>query len=357
MQKVKSKLMINFIFIMSFFTLLSSTQTITVSAEGYGLDNISIRPIFTETQDELEDGFFSIISGSNQVSEDIKFEISNNSEESVNLDVRILNAYTSPSGVIQYEEEGTTDSLILDNNFEMKRYIEGPESVSIDAGGEKTVSFKLESPVVNGQVLGGIAFVPPTISDESSSFLQINNEIRVIYGILISGEGMSYKGFSLKKPYIEPMPSYYVVRYPIENNSNSLLIDISMNYVVEDMKSNKIFEGREAFSMAPKTIVHAEIPFNNDKIRVNTKYRIKGTVEFEFENEPVKLDFNETFKYKNKDSAITNAKSNKEIPLAKEVGVNFWIYVIIGLMVFIFIIIFLIKKNKDERENISKNND
>lgn len=353
MQKFKSKLMINFIFIMSFFTLLSNIPTISVNADSYGLDNISIRPIFTETQDEFEDGFFSIISGSSQVSEELKFEISNNSEKEVVFDVRLLNAYTSPSGVIQYEEEGTTDSSILDKNFEMKNYIEGPESVFIDAKSDKIVSFRLESPAVNGQILGGIAFVPPFVPDESGSFLQINNEVRVIYGVLINGENISHKGFSLKKPYIEPMPSYYAVRYPIKNNSNSLLSDISMEYIVEDIKGNRIFEGEEVFSMAPKTIVHAEIPFNNDEIKVNTKYRIKGTVSFDFNNETVKIDFDETFKYKDKESAIKNAKSSKEIPFAKEVGVKNWIYILTVaiVLIFIIIIVILVKREYENEED------
>src|SRR5690625_3489169 len=126
------------------FILLSFYGILTVSADSNGIPFI-VEPILPDNQDEVVNSYISIISDSNNLNQNIEFKVTNESEIEQNIYIKVVDAYTSPNGVIQYVEEESDNSTITNDNYKLSKHLTLPENqVTLKPGETKIITSSLD---------------------------------------------------------------------------------------------------------------------------------------------------------------------------------------------------------------------
>src|SRR5690606_24247609 len=151
-------------------------------------------------------------------------------------EISIVDAYTSPSGVIQYVNESSENSEIVNEHYKISRYIESEnDTVTLNQGESKTVSIQLDVEQMEGVLLGGVNFSAVEKGEEvkeADSTFQINNQINMVIGVMASFETDKETSFIIGEPTIDPMPSYYAIRLPITIDAPVLQQNVLIQYEV-----------------------------------------------------------------------------------------------------------------------------
>lgn len=303
----KSRVLLNiFIVIISlvvwFFTLQG------VSAK----ENIlfTVKPVLPSNQDNGVENYISITSEGG-VKQTLEFDIINNTGEEREVEVSIVNAYTSPNGIIQYKEDETTNSSILGEASEARSYIEGDNIYTVPTGVSKRVEVEVNIPSYEGVLMGGVSFkvLEEDKEDTGGQNFKIDNEINyVIATIFTFKEDIEITESSLEfdTPYIDTMPAYYVVRLPTTYGElKPKRFDIE--YEVQH-KGDTLFANKKKFVFAPNTKVNIPFTWEHEKIKKGETYRIKGFFEYKNEGEVTgKIPFDFEFTHTGEDAEnITN---------------------------------------------------
>lgn len=321
-----------------------------VSAEDNGMP-FTVEPVLTENQDKNVQSYISEKVKGNDYKQEYRFNVTNSSKEEQDIAVTVVDAYTSPNGVIQYVEEESDNSKITDKEYKMTEYLTADEDIiTLQAGESKVVGFKLDAGDVEGTLLGGVSFITledgEEIEEEGSSF-QINNEINMVVGVMIEFDTSDKVDFEIKAPYVDPMPSYYAVRLPIELKSPLLVKDTELTYDVS-FKGEDLFGGIEKISFAPKTETNFSLPFDYEEIEENEVYVIKGTLKYKDrdDNEQT-LDFEEEFEYVKNDTVTNKVTERLKAPV---VGTGIALYWYLLGVLGVILGVYLYKRRKDKEE-------
>lgn len=344
-------------FIAMIFTLLISmvgNGALTVHAKEKVKEKppFQIIPIFPKNQDKNIKQYMSLTS-SNGVNQTVYFKLINNTKAKKDLKLKVLNAYTSPNAVIQYETKKTKESKIIDEKYEMKKYATIQKSISVNPNESKVVPVELNMPKVTGTVLGGIAFQMNVDNQKPQTNKKTNftikNEVNLIYGLAVNSSKNHPVKFSFGDVYVDPMATYYAVRLPITMHSPKILQNAHVEYEVW-YKGKKLFFDKKEMKFAPKTKTNFAIPFNYKKIKQG-KYELKGKIKY-VEEDGTKHEekFDKKFDYdKNDKTGIVN-----KIKQPIEDSSNWMkILILIGLLLLIalpFLFFFLKKKKEKDAE-------
>lgn len=312
----------------------------------------SVEPVLPPNQDENIDNYISITTKDNSLKQELEFKLSNTTNEKQIINIEILNAYTSSSGVIQYKTDGTNDNKIINEKYEIKQYIEAPNKVELQGGESKIVRLKLDSNNMKGTLLGAVGFEtegnPKKSAADGISF-EIKNEIKTVFGIAVNFPGDKVYDVQFGESYFETMPSYYVVRLPVTLNSPNLLKDVDINYDVE-FQGEKIFFSKQKINFAPMTTTNFALPFEYKEIEQNKSYTLKGKVSYVDQNGERQVEeFEQDLIYKNeKDQSSNSFITELKQPIEKGGSFFYWVSlgVLISLIVSFILILFYRKKKK-----------
>lgn len=298
--------------------LLSFTSS--VFAEG----NIpfEIKPKFTADQQEGVANYISIKVDGDSKEDIFEFSLKNRASESKEVSISVVDAYTSPNGVIQYTNIKSENSTIVDENYKMSNHLtlEGENVITLKGGEERVIRTHLNAKSLEGVLLGGVSFQlyeeGGSTGDEESSF-KINNKINMVVGVVVEFDSDKDVNIVLDKPFVDPMPSYYAIRLPITMDA-PLFKKVSMNYEV--LKDGELlFNGTTNYEFAPKTKANVSIPWEAESIKSNENYQLRGTLEYtnkdgEIQEQP--FDFK--FDYSPNDNTVGNITNALTRPFEDE---------------------------------------
>jgi len=334
--KVISIAFLAFIFIFSLFSPNTKTQ-----AESNGLP-FSVEPVLPSNQNDNVNSYISVSPESNSSSQDFEFILSNSSEEEQEIAVNVVDAYTSPNGVIQYVKENTDNSTIANKDYKLSNYLEAEtETITLQQDEAKTVSTSLNVENMDGVLLGGVSFSAIEKGEQQEggdNSFQINNKINMVVGVMVSFDTDQEAEFIIDDPFVDPMPSYFAIRLPMTLDAPFHKPNIEINYEVS-YKDEKIFDGQKDLSFAPYSKTNIALPWEYEEIKENETYTIKGHLTHDDEN----IGFEEDFVY---DPGSTSDSEGSTISPPSIDGSSNWIYILVPVLILLVILLLSKSRNK-----------
>lgn len=310
----------------------------------------SVEPILPDNQDKGIERYISITPKSNSLTQELDFLVTNNTNEKLDLDIELLNAYTSANGSIQYTENDTENNQIINERYEMNKYLESPKSLQLSGGQKKIIKVKVNISDMEGVVLGGIAFKGKGDEEKSENqgvSFEVKNKINTVYGIAIHFKTDKKSAFYLGGAYFDPMPSYFVMRLPISLKSPLLLKEVNISYKVT-YKGKRIFSSEQKMDFAPMTKTNFAIPFEHQEIVEGDTYIIKGKISYVDQNGKKQVDeFEKEVTYNDRDQQDDSTFFTMLKKPIEKVDSSF--FEGIGVSIFISLIIFLVISLRKKR--------
>lgn len=324
-----------------------------VFADSNGLP-FMVEPVLPKNQDEDVSSYISLVPEDGVVKQNVEFKITNESEVDQEIKINVVDAYTSPNGVIQYVEKESDNSVIANEAYKLSNYLKVDENnITLKAGETRIVSGFLNANDLEGVLLGGVSFSAieegETEQKDNSSF-KINNEINMVIGVMINFDTTQEANFIIEDPFLDPMPSYFAIRLPISLDSPLLVKDSEVKYQVKN-KGEKLFSGQKEFSFAPFTKVNMSIPFEHEEIKNNETYEVIGEIIYkDKEGNEIKKDFEGSFKYR-KEKEVNENTSLLKAPVEKS---NFPMWGVLVVIIPMVVIVFLVYRNRKLRKTIQQ---
>lgn len=290
-----------------------------------------ITPVLPDNQDKNITNYISISPKSNSLQQGLEYLVTNKTKNKQEINVKVLNAYTSPNGVIQYETTETENSKIIDSKYEMKQYVKAPEKITLQAGESKIVNLMVDIPNIEGTILGGVGFQiegeKETTKKQGMSF-EFKNEINTVYGIVVNFPTNQNYEFKFDEPHVDPMPNYYAIRLPITLDSPLLLKNVDIEYEVL-FKGKKLFFSKNTIDFAPMTKTNFSLPFEYNEIKQNEPYNLRGKMTYIDKHgaEQIK-EFDLTFVYKVDSDGDNQISKIIKAPIEKA-GFPYWLLLLL----------------------------
>lgn len=333
------------------FIIVISVGTSDVYANSNGLP-FSVEPILPENQKADVDSYISVSSTENSLRQDVEFKISNQSNQEQEIKVTVVDAYTSPNGVIQYVQEELENSKITNENYKLSNYLEVQnDTITLSKDESKIISIPLRVNNLEGVLLGGVSFravEEGQEQEEGDSTFQINNEINMVVGVMATFDTDKDAAFLIDEPILDPMPSYFAIRLPITLDAPVLIQDAVINYKVTH-HDEQLFENQKKVHFAPYTKTNIAIPFEHDEIIENGSYTIKGELIYQDQhaNEIIK-EFDKTFEYVKEDNE-NSVVGTLNVPTELNANVvPVWIIMVAILIPVIILLSFIYWKRKNK---------
>ncbi len=341
---------ISFFFLI--FIFIINIEANNIFADSNGLP-FSVEPVLPKNQDEDVRSYISVSSTEKSFNQQVEFKLTNQSDQEQNIKINIVDAYTSPNGVIQYVQEESENSKIINDKYKLSHYLESNNDIiTLKKGETRMISTSLNVDSLEGVLLGGVSFSAieeaQEQKEEGNSTFQINNEINMVIGVMASFDTDKDAEFIIGEPFIDPMPAYFAIRLPVTLDAPVLQQNVSIDYQV--MHQNKqLFGNQKEFNFAPYTKTNVSIPYEHDEIKENENYIIKGELTYRNQhgNEFVK-EFEETFIYE-KDKNVSTVMNTLKAPIEKG-GSPLWMTLLLIVPIALIIAWMIHKKKKKNIE-------
>lgn len=320
--------------------------SVVIVSPGYAGEGLPylVEPIFPENQDDGVEQYISITPNSNSLKQELEFLVTNKTDKKQKINIKVFNAYTSPSGIIQYQETEDENSVIIDDAYQLRNYVDAPNNVVLEGGQSKKVKVNINVPGMDGTVLGAIAFQGEGKSDEERQkgiSFQIRNEINTVHGVVLHFSTKKETDFSIGDPFVEPMPSYYGVRLPITLNSPLLLEEINLEYDVL-LEGKTLFFSKEEIKFAPMTKTNFMIPWEKDEIEKGKTYTLKGKLTYRDQNGNEQTEaFEKEFSLEDEALEVAEAK----VLNTPDITGPFWGWWLLSLIPLILLLMYMLKKS------------
>lgn len=286
------KLMSSLFFV---FILLNIFTIATVKAEE-GKQLYTVEPILPSNQDKLINNYISITTDK-PIEQTLEFLVRNLTKEEITLKVRGFDALTSSYGVIQYKiYDKEKDSMSLtDKDYYLTSYIQPEQEITLRPNEAKQVKVDIDVPVLDGHVLGGIAFtafIPGKTQTEENVQFKINNEMNTIIGFMANFDEKEKESITYKQPWIQSMPSYYGIFLPTIHDTAKLTKNSKLDYEVRNKKGDLLFESKDkqTLDFTPKSQTNLLLKWESEKLKIGEEYHLKGHIIVD-ENNIFPFDF------------------------------------------------------------------
>lgn len=314
---------------------IAFTGVIQVSAQKDLGSPFSVQPILPTNQDANIDSYISITPGGDTVNQTLEFIITNNQDKQQTVHIESVNAYTSPNGIVEYVKTKNRNSEIVDGAYEMIEHLAliGENRITLEPNEKRKVKTELNIDNIDnidGMLLGGVSFqttVDNGEADEES--FQIENNINQLIGVVINTPTDKDVQLSFGDVLVDPMPSYYVVRLPITQNSPNLLNNMEMEYAVA-FQGEELFGSTKEIDFAPMSKANFAIPFEAEEIKKNKPYVLKGALTYidQDQHEQV-IEFEKTFRFDG--NTNSDDDGNTFTPPILD-GISYWWFLLLLLI-------------------------
>lgn len=329
--------------IVSIFSVVSFVVPSFANKSGLPFE---VEPILPSNQDSDVENYISLTTDKHSLKQVFEFKVRNKSNKAQSVDVGVVDAYTSPSGVVQYINEEQENSFIVDEGQKMSNYLQmsGENVISLNAKEEKVLRVELDAEDVEGTLLGGVSFKlheeGETEEKEGASF-KINNQINMVVGVKVDFETDQDVQLMIDKPFVDPMPSYYTVRLPITLDA-PFLKKLDFKYQVLK-KDEVLFHGEDEYDFAPKTKTNVSLAWEHDEIEKDVPYLLKGEITYKDVSGEEKVVYvEEEFMYES-EGVVSEVFNALTVPIEK-IGVPLWL--LIGAFVGILALVYVYLKKR-----------
>lgn len=334
---------ISIIIVMMVLLLSFGTSKIFVQANSIPF---SVEPILPDNQDKETKSYISVSPKGKSLSQEFQFQLTNLSNETKEIKINIVDAYSSPNGVIQYVNEASENSEIVNEQYKLSNYLTADNDiVTINSGETKIISTKIDVDHLEGVLLGGVSFTVVEEGEEiiqSENTFQINNEINMVIGVLVNFETTEDATFIIDEPFIDPMPAYYAIRLPITLEAPVLQQDVLIKYEVKH-KDVTLFTNEKNLNFAPFTKTNVSIPYEHNEIARNESYTIIGELIYQnSQGDKISDSFEKTFQYE-KEKETNNEIGSFSPPIEKG-SFPSWLFIL--FVIPLVIIPIIIRKKK-----------
>lgn len=340
MNNVNRKISVLFVMI---FVLFSTGVGHVFATSNSGVPFV-VSPILPSNQDDGIQSYISITSDK-PLNQKLRFLIENKQDKTQTIHIEPVNAYTSPNGMVEYlsDADKNKNSTIIDDSYKMKKYLtlKTDSTITLKPDQKRVVAVKLATDGLDGSLLGGVSFqtyIDRDTSDKSS--MTIQNKLNQVIGVVVNHSTNKKVKFSFGDAYIDPMPSYYVVRLPITQHSPLLVTNATVDYQVE-FQGKKLFGSVKKIDFAPMTQANFAIPFASKTIEQNKPYTLKGTLTYtDTHGKKQSVSFKKVFEFDGNGKSDGNGHAFK-LPFVK--GVSYWWLLL--LLLILPIIAYIIHRN------------
>lgn len=310
-----------------------------------------IKPVLPKNQNPNVTSYIAINANSTPLEQELEFIVTNRSSKTQKLEIKVVDAYTSPNGTVQYTNEKPENSNIIDKKYKLTNYLKINEKdvVVFKPKEEKRIKTKLKvDEKLQGVLLGGVSFQlfeEGKKVKQSNSTFQINNKIKMDIGVMITFSDFKEKfDIQIGDPYVDPMPAYFAVRLPVTFNV-PLLKKLNLDYEVL-YKGKQLFANKRNFDFAPKTKTNIALAWEHDEIKKNEIYVLKGTLSYNLDGKTFKIPFEKEFKY------TPDKKYGIDLDVLKTPEVkdsSLWWLLLIAIVI-LTIVIYYRKKKQDKQK-------
>lgn len=332
---MKSKIMVLIGAILFFIPITVGAET---SNQPY-----TVKPVFPSNQDKDVMNYISITTKESSLKQEVEFDVTNNKKKPITVNIKPLNALTSPQGSIQYvKEDKQENSKIVEDNYVFKDYVKIDKEVTLEGQETKRVTLEMDIDNIKGTLLGSVGFQikeDDKGEDKQDGKFTIKNEINNIIGVSVNFPTKETFDLKIGDVYLDPMPSYYAIRLPVTHDKPLITKNVNLIYEVKDKHGDTLFKSPKGLvqDFAPQTEVNISIPYESEDIVKNEEYTIKG--KFVKGNKVV--PFEKNFKYTS-DGDVENRGKTLTTPYIK----GNWLNLLWLLPLLLIPILYYIFRNK-----------
>jgi len=250
--------------------LLFIEATFPIVAEGSEL-NFHVKPIFSENQVADSKVYFDLNLEPGAI-EYFDIELSNNSESEMTILLTNHTAYTNVNGTVEYAKDAEIPDPTL--RYFIEEVVAGPESVTLQAGETKKVSFKVTMPkeAFVGYLAGGIRIQEQKEeAGEAAEGLAIRNEFSYVIGIVLSNsrEVVIDPELELLDVFANQVNYRNVFSATLQNFTPVFIDQLEVNATVRKANSDEVLYERQAsgLQMAPNSHFDFPIPLEGERFR------------------------------------------------------------------------------------------
>ncbi|MDR2833350.1 MAG: DUF916 and DUF3324 domain-containing protein [Streptococcaceae bacterium] len=342
--------------------------------------SFSVNPILPDNQAQEGKGYFDLLlkPGEEQT---LTIQLLNNYDTPIDVVIELANATTNLNGVVEYNPNKIQPDATL--KFALKDLVNIPSAVTLAPHSTKNLEFKVTMPKeeFDGLIAGGITFKDATSQSEqpkkTTGGYNIINEYQYVVGLSMQQTTTTVKpDLSLHTVKAAQFNGRNIISANLQNAAKGYLFNMRVDAQVTGITHPNIHftTSKEDMQMAPNTNFDFPIPVSYPGVMPENEYsqplqpgRYKLVMSvWGLKDEFGKYKINnvqgvqETFAYYwhfEKEFVIEGDVAralNASDPTVKQ-GIDWYWYVIIGLIVIILLLIlwFLLwkrRKNKDDKE-------
>jgi hypothetical protein len=334
-----------------------------VEASGNKNTTFTVRAVHTESQKDKNLPYF-YFDGKEGKSYKIKVAIKNVSPIEIKVAAQIKNGLSNPYGAIEYTNETKTIySSFVNNKYEIKTYIEGPELIELKPNEEKTVEYIVNIPenMTKGELLGALGFMDAVdleIKEENTTknTATLVSRLEYIISIFVNLSEKVEPKIIIEETKIDVKTKFPKLELYLKNESPILIKDITLNYKVYKKTdlTYPLFEGEKLIErFSPSTNMIYLLAYEGEVLEEGD-YVIDISLSGKALKENVEKRMNFTISYKDEKQYEEKVTDGQPIlPKAKPDGIMDYIwYIVGGIILFILgmMIPVWIRKRKDKKE-------
>lgn len=342
MFKIKARfLAAAYIGIMLVFSIVMPVSAQTVNSADF-----TVQAIIPDNQIDKKQSYFDLLMRPEQ-SQKLSVNLINSSANEMMVDVALHAASTNRNGIIEYQVQVEADETL---KVPFDTIAATDSEVKVAAGSTKTVEISVTMPKeqFDGVILGGITFTKRE-DNSTSSGVSINNQFSYVIGVKLSETDKEIApDFKLKS--IKPTLINYR-RAVIANIHNPVpLIVKDANVVAHIYKKNEtesLFSvSKNGVDMAPNSVFPLPIEWEGNTMDPGD-YRIELKLTY---REKVS-SWNENFTIESGQAQDINESALDMIVKAGWWASYWWIFLIIGVILLMWIAFMLGKRRKTEEKD------
>lgn len=311
--------------------------------------SFSVQAVIPENQIDKTQTYFDLKMKAGQT-QDLTVEMRNDTSEAVTVNVLPNTAITNQNGIVEYNNTNKKQDSSLKVSFKDIATVE--KEITIPAKSQKQVKVHVQMPKesYDGVILGGLYFTEKSIEkqDNTSKGSQIVNRYAYVIGVKLT-ETDKVVNPELRLNEVKATQVNYrnVFTANIQNYESAILKDLKIDGKIYKKGSDKVLysASRENLRMAPNSNFDYAISLDNKPFK-SGKYIFKGIAK----SGSRKWNFEKEFEIKG-----TTARNYNKSAVSLENDYT-WVYLLIGLILFMILLIVIIILTKKLRA-IKKSND
>jgi len=347
----------------AFVFLVAGLLLVNPSAGNASEFNFAVTPITPKNQIDQDNTYFDLLLSPNQTSE-ANVNLRNDTDKEVKVGISLNTATTNSNVVVEYGHNDLPRDKSLE--YDLKDYVQYPESVTLKPQSEQTVPFKIKMPdkAFDGVIAGGITFKEEGKNETKSSGkqgLSIENEYSYVVALLMrQNEKEVQPNVILHDVKPGQINARNTILVNLQNDQKTYINQVAVNAQITKKGSDKVLykEEKDDLQIAPNSSFSFPISLKEQALEpgeyqltmtVSGNENPKGAFTQKIGDKTNHFEHQWTFKKAFRiDGKTAKELNEKDVTLKQD---NTWLYILIGILILLVVnglILGLIWRKKNE---------